>query len=523
MRARLEIDYNYEPRYVDSEHCRFLTEAECEDFDQDYGRQLRERRLNPSEGDFKVLVLLIKFSDHADKEVPPREYYEELFNGSGPSDINEVGSMKDWLNTNSMGKYKVQFDVRDWEVAPNTESFYAAGNAGRTSDLQEIYRDVLTKIDNEGSVTFTDGYIDTDGFLNHLVVIHSGIMAEIGDLSCIETSFMDRIWASGSYSPKGGDNVWRSKDWFEVGGLVIASAFDAPACNKNTGELILEPVKLGVFAHEYCHGFGLVDLYDQGQQKLVVGGIGRFGIMASSQGWDISLATPGHLSGWSRERIGWMESITIEKDGYYALQPMEISSSAYKITHGYPDGEYLLIENKYPMLYDKDVEQGGIVVYHVDDTKDGQRERSYPGGEGWPAKHYRVAVVQADGQFHLEKGTDYGTKTDFFTKGMMLGSGGDQPNTDGYQSGVLTPTGISIEIMSNPSFLVVIRVSGFNSRSAGLNLDPSDGIAVDDKASESPVDFDGDYSAKTSSEVLRWVLALFSGLGLMVGLAIAVL
>jgi hypothetical protein len=164
MRARLEIDYNYEPQYVDSEHCRFLTEAECEDYDQDYGRQLRERRLNPSEGDFKVLVLLIKFSDHADKEVPPREYYEELFNGSGPSDINEVGSMKDWLNTNSMGKYKVQFDVRDWEVAPNTESFYAAGNAGRSSDLQEIYRDVLTKIDNEGSVTFTDGYIDTDGF-----------------------------------------------------------------------------------------------------------------------------------------------------------------------------------------------------------------------------------------------------------------------------------------------------------------------------------------------------------------------
>ncbi len=163
------------------------------------------------------------------------------------------------------------------------------------------------------------------------------------------------------------------------------------------------------------------------------------------------------------------------------------------------------------------------MVYHVDETKDGQRERSYPGGEGWPAKHYRVAVIQADGQFHLEKGTDYGTKTDFFTKGMMLGSGGEQPNTDGYQSGVLTPTGISIEIMSDPGFLVVIRVSGFNSRSAGLNLDPSEGIAVDDKPSESPVELDGDYSAKTSSEVLRWVLALFSGLGLMVGLAIAVL
>lgn len=164
MRARLEIDYEYAPQYVDSEHCRFLTEAECEEFDQEHGRHLKERRLNPTEGDFKVLVLLIKFSDHVDKEVPPREYYDELLNGSGPSEVNEVGSLKEWLYVNSMGKYKVEFDVRDWEVAPNTESYYAAGNAGRSSDLQDVYRDVLTKLDYEGSVPFTSGYIDTDGF-----------------------------------------------------------------------------------------------------------------------------------------------------------------------------------------------------------------------------------------------------------------------------------------------------------------------------------------------------------------------
>lgn len=88
--------------------------------------------------------------------------------------------------------------------------------------------------------------------MNHLVVIHSGIMAEIGDLSCIESSFNDRIWASGSYSPRGGDDVWRSKDWFEVSGLVIASGFDTPRCDKATGEMKVDPVKLGVFAHEYC-------------------------------------------------------------------------------------------------------------------------------------------------------------------------------------------------------------------------------------------------------------------------------
>lgn len=88
--------------------------------------------------------------------------------------------------------------------------------------------------------------------MNHLVVIHSGIMAEIGDLPCIETSFNDRIWASGSYSPKGGDDVWRSKDWFEVGGLVLASGFNVPRCDQSTSEMKVDPVKLGVFAHEYC-------------------------------------------------------------------------------------------------------------------------------------------------------------------------------------------------------------------------------------------------------------------------------
>lgn len=164
MRARLDVEYTYEPQYVDSEHCRFLTEAECEAFDQEHGRHLKERRLNPTEGDFKVLVLLIKFSDHVDKQVPPREYYDQLLNGNGPSDVNEIGSLKEWLHLNSMGKYNVEFDVRDWEVAPNTESYYAAGNAGRSSDLQDIYRDVLTKLDNEGSVPFSQGYIDTDGF-----------------------------------------------------------------------------------------------------------------------------------------------------------------------------------------------------------------------------------------------------------------------------------------------------------------------------------------------------------------------
>lgn len=105
---------------------------------------------------------------------------------------------------------------------------------------------------------------------------------------------------------------------------------------------------------------------------------------------------------------------------------------------------------------------------------------------------------------------------------MILGSGGDQPNTDSYQNGVLTPTGISIEVLSDPGFLMIIRVSGFNSRSTGLMLDPSKGssIAADDDSSAASEDFESDNSVKTAPVVLRWMLAMFSGLGLMLGLAV---
>lgn len=138
--------------------------------------------------------------------------------------------------------------------------------------------------------------------------------------------------------------------------MALLSAYSMPSCDKS-GVLQVKPAALGPFVHEFSHGFGLPDLYDLNVPPL--GGIGRFSNMASSQGWDFSPESPGHMDGWSRAQIGWIDYIDIEYDGYYAIQPLEVSGQVYRITKGYPEGEYLLIENKQPIKYDSDVPTGG--------------------------------------------------------------------------------------------------------------------------------------------------------------------
>jgi hypothetical protein len=160
MRRRLEIPYNYSSRHISFEECRYLSDEECQQRDERHSR----RHLNLSEGGrLRVLVLLIKFSNHANVAVPKREYFEELFNGDGSSSVNPVGSVKEWLRYNSLGKYRVHFDVRDWETAENTEAFYAGGTSGIGKDLQPIFANALSKFDQAGSIDWLDGYVDEFG------------------------------------------------------------------------------------------------------------------------------------------------------------------------------------------------------------------------------------------------------------------------------------------------------------------------------------------------------------------------
>jgi M6 family metalloprotease-like protein len=117
----------------------------------------------------------------------------------------------------------------------------------------------------------------------------------------------------------------------------------------------------------------LPDLYDQSTTAKNLGGMGRFEIMSNVNGWDFDSSTPGHLSAYCREMIGWVDPIRITADGYYAIQPLEISSHIYRIDHGFPPGEYLLIESKQSIKWD-----GEFIYTSSHDTPSNSHSRKTP-------------------------------------------------------------------------------------------------------------------------------------------------
>ena len=90
------------------------------------------------------------------------------------------------------------------------------------------------------------------------------------------------------------------------------------------------------------------------------------------------------------------------------------------------------------------------MIWHIDTLKDNNREEGWPGQPGWPEnnKHYKVALLGADGSYHLEKGLNPGDAGDVFHEGGVtsLDSSVDSfPNTASYQNGKLMETGIVIK------------------------------------------------------------------------------
>ncbi|MGY8690996.1 MAG: fibronectin type III domain-containing protein, partial [Verrucomicrobiales bacterium] len=120
----------------------------------------------------------------------------------------------------------------------------------------------------------------------------------------------------------------------------------------------------------------------------------------------------------------------------------ETSAAAYRIDLGYNTNEYLLIENRQPVGTDSVMPQGGLAIFHIDDSASYVQE-GFPAQSGWPGNgnHYRVALLQADGAYELERGIDRGDRYDVYHgNGVSEVSSNTTPNTDSYQGGNIVLT-----------------------------------------------------------------------------------
>ncbi len=393
-----------------------------------------------AEGVLRNLVILIRFSDHKERKLPLVSEFDALMNTiGGDPQFSPTGSVRDVYLTSSYGKFDLLSTVVGWVSLPKTEAYYADSKSGTSDKYEEAMRHALDILDNHPNFNFQLYDKNEDFVVDSIMFVHSGYGAEWGKTDCHGAKAKDRIWSHKfNLSP-----AWKSKDTH----YKVYQYFTSPAL---FGTCDSEISRIGTIAHELGHNLGLPDLYMGGN------GIGSFGLMGNSWGFDSSQQYPPIMSAWSKMKMNWISSPQeVTRSGRYTLKNTYQHPEVIIISTNFPQNEYLLIENRQKLGFDAKMPKGGLVIYHIDETASFYKNPGWYGQKNWPENghHYRVAVLQQDGDYDLENGHNRGDEGDVWNPestrkklgpGDVQNNGLPHPNTDSYQDGIIKQTGIEI-------------------------------------------------------------------------------
>lgn len=271
----------------------------------------------------------------------------------------------------------------------------------------------LANFDNDGP-DGRPGTADDDGEVDGVLVLHS----EVGDENDPE------------------------------GGLIQALQFylEEPVADSGTLASLYAVAslhsRLGIWAHETAHLFGLEDRYDPylpvaGGDVAGRGGLGIFSLMAAGAfgaGDGQPGDSPALPDAYSAAMLGWRDVVTrpgVAVSETATLWPRP-GAEVWRIwTQGARGPEFFLLETRAPgPHYDGDLPGGQLLVLHVDERVP-ERGQSSTDPQ---ARHLRVRLVEADGDGALAAGLDAGGPGDLFpgTTGRTAFTPGTWPPSDGY-------------------------------------------------------------------------------------------
>jgi M6 family metalloprotease-like protein len=206
----------------------------------------------------KSLVLLVRFADHDERNLPAQTEYDLLFNHIGPAtdDTAPTGSIADVFRVNSYDKFLLQSTITPWIRVNRTEAQTVDDNMGLNQvGTKTTWREAMTILESTG-FDFNSMDLNTDSILDCLVVLHSGAAAEIAGDDCeSDKDYTQRVWSHAS-----------SQTWFvsSVGirnyrFYVASGVWDV--CPSQGSGTKWEIARIAIIAHECAHFLGLPDLY----------------------------------------------------------------------------------------------------------------------------------------------------------------------------------------------------------------------------------------------------------------------
>jgi len=375
----------------------------------------------PRVGVIRIPVLLIEFPDQKHSLSVPE--IQEIF--------DRVTEYFEWA---SYGQVHLEYEILTggWLMAPHESSRYYGGWYDYPDNVPGLVEWGLKEADTRG-VDFRP-YGNGDRFGDAVAVIQAGVSE-------------DTPVQGAGYSWKLYSDVY--VDGIEFRYFHTTPEWRAPGC----------PIPMGVLAHEGAHdlwfwwdlyapegqGFGL------GPWSLMSGGVWNGDPMGESP----AFADPFHTV----SVMGWVKPMWITSPSDVQLKAYEEGPNVVGLRLN--DAEILFGINVTPADYDAALPAWGLLWFHVDQSVEGQH---FNGRTDQPKcswyRHYMVSVVQADGQFELEREIHgkYGPQGDPFpgsTGRREFRSSGAPPTTGSFRD---CTSAFNIFEISDPGEVITFRV-----------------------------------------------------------------
>lgn len=295
---------------------------------------------------YRQLVILVEFADTEFSYTDDaHSFYERMFNEPGFNGDKGPGCVADYYRDQSQGMCNLQFDI----YGPYKTSGKAQPYDNPTEDTRNYGRNVLIEATNKMLTEHPDidlSVYDWDGnkSIEQVIYVYAGVTGNISN--------------SQSYG-----HIWPNTNSFAT--ITTASGYKISnyTCS---GELwptsTLRSCGIGTICHEFTHSLGLPDIYpttnDAGysvcdEWDLMDGG--NF----TNYGW-----CPPNFTAMEKMLLGWLTPIDLTEPATITdLKPSAEGGEVYRIKHS--ASEWLLLENRQQMGWDKGAPGKGLVIYHV--------------------------------------------------------------------------------------------------------------------------------------------------------------
>ena len=415
-----------------------------------------------------------QYAEHNGVKVPTDKTMQNVYKESSNGKVNLVRKENTdfaWVELPRGASYYL-----DQEGTYAENGKYLLGNANGDAHTGEFVRDLLKAADDQ--IDFSQYAVE--GEVPNIFVVHEGTGAEFSrdpaqfwshKWSLLSALYYGKYYETGQ--PADVHAGMPQSEWIDqtienemtydgvlvnnyniqpgIGGNVAGydAATDSYDESLATGPFPAQP---GVYAHEFGHALGLPDFYDTVYSSE---GVGNYSMMAGGS-WmrypdaaAYSGNSPTGFDPFSKIFLGWADPISVTPEQEVqtiTLPPVNEASADNGIVKmdvpGSNGTEYFLFENVQQKGFNQGlIRQGedahGLLAWHVDENiinlyqtagfrpnnvenwmnKRFQYNQFQTANDGTKVTHYGLSVLQADGQYDLEKNVNRGDAADFFKSG----------------------------------------------------------------------------------------------------------